>query len=566
MLRGRISAAARCCRATIANGCGVQTTCRRKQELGLISGKSLSFFQPRPYMATQSKAPVAERTVPRALRPLRYVGIPDSVLSWKPRLPSRNWSIFWVSVAAVSYLYYEDRRQCKKILDEYKDRVRGLSEDTMQPLEHPRKVLVYTAKYPGDNDYEKGLQFFKRYVKPVLVAAAVDYEIVSGTRYGNLARELRDRIHQRRRNLAGLESWTTNTTPGTELPSTLTPAQHLQRELDGGVVLVGRPALKEWAWALKEGWCTNIPTKAVDYDDRLATELAEDNAFDEVVPAEKQDESLNFVADEKDDTPSEASPVPTPGFLLPTQAGFKSISQQAMAWQRPPASGTAPVVAQTTSTEPEALLPPVSPIPAQPPICFVDYTNFIGWRNIPLKIGRFFNNRKEARIGAEAGLSIVLGTKRDAREFEPGSSGAVATEPPQGGDLDWGLQEETYYPKYAAKTVDGIYKERENFYEALRRELKATREISRGEREPTKSEQRSMPKTEIELRHDRFEKERQWRNSEQGYNIVKPDAGVQWDESWRGSLRVFRTRDAGESVPSRKQPDVEDQASAVAST
>mgnify|MGYP002723027810 FL=1 len=163
-------------------------------------------------MSTETKAPARpKRSVPPSLRPLVWLGIPESVLAWKPRLPSRNWCIFLASVAAVGYLYYDDRRQCKKILEEYKDRVRGLSEQSMHPLEQPRKVLVYTAKYPGDDNYDVGTIYFKRYVKPILVAAAVDYEILSGTSYGNLARELRNRIHDRRRNLAGLEPWTTNT-------------------------------------------------------------------------------------------------------------------------------------------------------------------------------------------------------------------------------------------------------------------------------------------------------------------------------------------------------------------
>ena len=233
-------------------------------------------------MSTETKAPAQpKRPVPPSLRPLVWLGIPESVLAWKPRLPSRNWCIFLASVAAVGYLYYDDRRQCKKILEEYKDRVRGLSEHSMHPLEQPRKVLVYTAKYPGDDNYDVGTIYFKRYVKPILVAAAVDYEILSGTSYGNLARELRNRIHDRRRNLAGLEPWTTNTVAGTSLPTTLSPAQFLQRELEGAVVLVGRPALKEWAWALKEGWGSSIPAKPVDYSEKLASELSEDGAFEE---------------------------------------------------------------------------------------------------------------------------------------------------------------------------------------------------------------------------------------------------------------------------------------------
>ncbi|KAL4400728.1 mitochondrial import inner membrane translocase subunit Tim54 [Malassezia pachydermatis] len=504
-------------------------------------------------MTTESKPTPPKRVVPSALRPLLWVGIPESVLAWKPRLPSRNWCIFWASVATVSYLYYDDRKQCKKILEEYKERVRGLSDGVMHPHEHPRKVLVYTAKYPGDDNYDVSAVYFKRYVKPILVAAAVDYEILSGTRYGNLARELRDRIHERRRNLAGLQPWTTNTAPGTALPTTLSPAEHLQRELDGAVVLVGRPALKEWAWALKEGWGTSIPVKPVDYDEQLSNTLSTDSAFDEedVAPAASS-VTPDVPLDEAND--EDGAPLPSSSsqsFMLPTQVGLMSMQKGAgfspAGIQGAHISTHANASTESAASEPE--LPPMLPIPAQPPLCFIDFTNMVGWRNIPNRIVRFFNRRADVRRGAEAGLSIVLGSKDDAREFEPGSVGAVRTEPPQGEDLDWGIGEEAYYPKSFDRTIEDIEKSRKTYYEDLKKELKASREIARGEREPTKAEKRLMPKTETELRHQRFEKEKQWRNSEQGYHILKPSSGVIWDENWRGSLRVLRPRSEEERVP-----------------
>lgn len=504
-------------------------------------------------MSSETKAPASpKRAVPASLRPLVWLGIPESVLSWKPRLPSRNWCIFLASIAALGYLYYDDRRQCKKIMEEYKDRVRGLSERSMHPLEQPRKVLVYTAKYPGDDNYDVGTIYFKRYVKPILVAAAVDYEILSGTSYGNLARELRNRIHERRRNLAGLEPWTTNTVAGTSLPTTLSPAQFLQRELEGAVVLVGRPALKEWAWALKEGWGTSIPVKPVDYSEKLASELSEDSAFEEE-PEEQEMGPPSSIDNTDESTAPTVSAAPGQGFALPTQIGLHSLQGRPFS----PMVPTQPVASQTkTSKAPlsEQSLPPVSPIPAQPPICFVDFTNLVGFVNIPRRITRFFYRREDVRQGAEAGLRIVLGTKNDAREFEPGHPDTISREPPQGNDLDWGLKEESFYPNSFSKTLENVKRWRENYYTELRKELKASREIARGIREPSKAEKRDMPRSEIELRSQRFDKEQMWRNTEQGFRILDPHAGVEWDESWRGSLRVLRDRPADERIPRKEQP------------
>ena len=45
-----------------------------------------------------------------------------------------------------------------------------------------------------------------------------------------------------------------------------------------------------------------------------------------------------------------------------------------------------------------------------------------------------------------------------------------------------------------------------------------------------------------------------WRNTEQGFKILDPHAGVEWDESWRGSLRVLRDRPDDERIPRKEQP------------
>lgn len=499
----------------------------------------------KPAQGPSAVPPKPERVVPSALRPLLWMGIPKGVLTWKPRLPSRNWSIFWVTLSTGSLLYYEDRRQCKKILEEAKERVRGLAEEPMEPNQWPRKVLVYTAKYPGDDDFEVGALYFRKFVKPVLVAAAVDYEIVSGTRHGGLARKLRDGIHERRRNLAGLEPWPSMATPGAPLlPFMPSPTEQLQRELDGGVVLVGRPALKEWGWAMKQGWNTSIPSTKVDYDEQLASALSEDNTFEEV-PAESTPPADTAGQEEEPAAPSN-------GFALPSQAGMHSLPRPgavpygAMNTLKPGAPATPAPAADAPQ------LPAVDAIPAQPPICFVDFTNMVGWRNIPRRIGHFFNHRADVQRGVDAGLSIVLGSKSDARDFEAGSGGhPVPLEPPQGGDLDWGLAEERFYPKRFAKTLTDMASRRETFYNELRTELKASREILRGEREPTKAERREMPRSEVELREKRFSNERDWHNLEEGYNMLVPTVGVSWDETWRGFLRVFVPRAPEDAVPRR---------------
>lgn len=96
---------------------------------------------------------------------LRYTGIPPSWLDKRPKLPSRNWLIFLSVTSSVIGLYVYDRRQCKKIRQSYVDKVQHLSEIPVDPFESPRKVTVLGAKWPGDEDYDQSIKYFRKYVK-----------------------------------------------------------------------------------------------------------------------------------------------------------------------------------------------------------------------------------------------------------------------------------------------------------------------------------------------------------------------------------------------------------------
>ncbi|EST05075.1 Mitochondrial import inner membrane translocase subunit Tim54 [Kalmanozyma brasiliensis GHG001] len=526
--------------------------------------------------AAAAKPPkLPPREIPAVLRPLEFMGIPKSVLAWKPRLPSRNWSIFLVTVGTLSYLYYDDRRQCRLIREDYIDKVKHLSNAPMKPGEWPRKITVYATRSPGDDDYDKALRYFKKYVKPVLVAAGIDWEVTNGTRHGGLARELQSKIQERRRKLLGLEPWLDEVAAISQTPFSLTPQQELQREIDGGLVLVGRPAYKEWAWALKNGWSAPLEVMKRDRDDELAQVLAEDHAFDEL-PAEpsssstaesssaspasefldEKDRALAALAESGGEEDGAGAPLPSrfgsgANKLGASPYNLGSGPNAFNGMMGPSPAAAAQAEKQRVKSEAEAaaarldprLLEPPAQIPAQPPICFVDFSNLVGWRNIPLRMYQFFRQRDKVRHGAEIGLTLVYGTKETAREFQAGREGTfvgqVAEVPPQGGDLDWGLETEERYPPYFLKSEKNLAEARESYYKALPKHLKDARDLARGLREQSKIEKNDPSKTESELREERFKKEKEWRNAEMGFEIVRPSKGVEWDERFRGSLRVF---------------------------
>ena len=106
-------------------------------------------------------------------------------------------------------------------------------------------------------------------------------------------------------------------------------------------------------------------------------------------------------------------------------------------------------------------------------------------------------------------------------------------------DLDFDRQSESYYQKSTSAFLQNIEKQREEYYKALPGKLETARALARGEREPTKEEQANPPPTEVELRAERLKKEARWRNDEEGWKFVRPEAPVAWDERFRGALGVF---------------------------
>jgi mitochondrial import inner membrane translocase subunit TIM54 len=100
---------------------------------------------------------------------LRFTGVPPSWLEKRPKLPSRNWLIFITLVSSIAGLYVDDRRKSRNIREEYMAKVSHLAEEPLGTQDWPRKVTVYSCRYPEDQDHERSMKYFKKYVKVSLV-------------------------------------------------------------------------------------------------------------------------------------------------------------------------------------------------------------------------------------------------------------------------------------------------------------------------------------------------------------------------------------------------------------
>ncbi|CAE6450382.1 unnamed protein product [Rhizoctonia solani] len=475
---------------------------------------------------------------------LRYTGIPPSWFQKRPKLPSRNWLIFWGVLGSITSLYIYDRRTAKRIKHEYCEKVRWRSEEKINPLDLPRKVRVYACRWPGDDDHNRSMKYFRKYVKPILVAAAVDFEMVNGNRHGGLARSIADKIKTQRREALPsdhpLRKDAQNST--IPLPSTLSPLQQREREIQGGTLIVGRHTLKEYFHGLRLGWSEGL--NEVDREELLARQLASDGILDEP-------ETQELLA-EKDDSK------PLTGTSLASSGPKSPLFSHVITQPTKPATSKPPTLPQTHRLDELPAIP--HEIPPQPPLLLLSFKNLIGFRYIPHMIADFFNERERAKAGAEAAYTLIEGHTRDFAppRHEDGSEYLSSHSPAemegletladslpkfesQGGDLDFDIEQERYIPKSYNKTPKEIADARKKYYEALPGKLVVARTLARGEREPTKEEREHPPPTEVELTTERFKKELKWREELDGWKLLRAGSGVDWDSRLASVLRVYRS-------------------------
>jgi import inner membrane translocase subunit TIM54 len=80
---------------------------------------------------------------------------------------------------------YYDKWQTKKNRQKWCDLVAHKSEETLDAHSMPRRLTVYLAAPPGDG-LRAAREHFHEYVKPVLVAAAMDWDVVEGRKEGDV--------------------------------------------------------------------------------------------------------------------------------------------------------------------------------------------------------------------------------------------------------------------------------------------------------------------------------------------------------------------------------------------
>lgn len=352
--------------------------------------------------------------------------------------------------------------------------------------------------------------------QPYLVAAGIDYTQPSAPLHGSITRQVHAAILLQRRQALGLAP----TAMPLSLPGVLDPAEVKRREVESGVVLVGRASMKEYLEGLRRGWEGGVDEW--EWEKEVEKTLAHDGVFDE--PKNVADAAIDAI--DAIDTAVVDSNVETA--TTATAAAPKS-SFAFLSRPSPPAPGTpAPVT-------PAHLHPPPSPLPPTPPVLLLPFTNHLGFLQLPYMILDFFNERAKVRQGAQSALALIEGPVTDMHSDDAGH---------------WDEKSESWYNKTARQLPDRLQKARTEYYESIKSRIDLARAYENGDREMTDEEKKANKVERIQdIEAERLKKELRWRGSEEGWEIVKPETPATWRDNWEGWLKMYQVpEDAKEAL------------------
>jgi import inner membrane translocase subunit TIM54 len=291
--------------------------------------------------------------------------------------------------AAITY----DRRQKRRAQQKWADLVAHISKETLPIEQNRRKLTVFLSAPPGDG-LRSAREYFIEYVKPVLVSAALDYEVIEGRKEGDVRAGLAEKIREHRRQ-AGEQS-TVVQEPSKELIIAETRRRMGVTDEPGplGDIVIGRHTWKEYIRGLHEGWLgpldpppppPELPTETPNPVN--ASEVPADiPAAESSESSENPDSSSAFVPEEKLTEPEkekekEKPKGPTPAYISTVDYSSRNL----------PA---------TIPASFEASLP-------------VPFPHLLGFLNTPIRIYRYLTKRYLAdAVGQQVAAAVLASASR----------------------------------------------------------------------------------------------------------------------------------------------------------
>ncbi|KAL8808630.1 MAG: hypothetical protein Q9223_003960 [Gallowayella weberi] len=368
--------------------------------------------------------------------------------NFRLKLPSRNWLIFLSVTGSFTTAILYDRYHKKRAQQRWCNLVSHIAKEPFPSTQMPRRITVFLSAPPGDS-LRAAREHFHEYVKPVLVAGALDWDVIEGRREGEVRAGLAEKIRKRRKRHGEVPAESAEGEAAEESKDLIQELRSTTgvKEWEGlqGDLVLGRHTWKEYIRGLHEGWLgpldpppdplqTSSPGKASPApieeppparDASLSSDSPQ--SVDDAAPTSESGATPTEQpkpAEDKDDKPKQ--PVPRPPYI-PTSA-YSSV--------------------HISPSTPEVL----------PPTAVLPLPNLLGFLNTPIRIYRFLNRRYLAdETGREVAALVLASHIRAWDEPTPSASEANSQEFFQGGqgravtsgapDDEAVFTEKTWYPE-----------------------------------------------------------------------------------------------------------------------
>ncbi|KAF1946116.1 hypothetical protein EJ02DRAFT_394867 [Clathrospora elynae] len=378
---------------------------------------------------------------PRPPNPVwRMMGLPN----FRFKLPSRNWMIFLSITGSWTAAVMYDRREKKRIQKKWAKVVEHIAQEPLDTHQLPRKLTVFLSAPPADG-LVSARDHFHEYIKPILVAAALDWDAIEGRREGDVRAGLAERIRKLRKKSG---------------ESSTEPIEHgLEEELEGlrqragvsewtgpgGDIIVGRHTWKEYIRGLHEGWLGPL-----DVPPTAETPVEAPPAAIEPVPTSNESTTDALTTSAATD---DASPTATPEAPKPEEAEKPAEEKSKKKKQPPPFITTAEYENAGLSRNCPQALGPAAIIP---------FPHLLGFFNFPIRMYRFLNRRQAADVIGRETAAAVLGVYRP---FETAGETSSTSDKDGHSSAQWEQQrllahEEPEWHKTTRKREEGETKER----------------------------------------------------------------------------------------------------------
>lgn len=280
--------------------------------------------------------------------------------------------------------------------------VAHLSKESLPIEQTRRQVTVYLEASPGDS-LRGARDHFREYVKPVLVAASLDYNIIEGRMQGDIRAKTAERIRKSRRRAGEPRTAEEEYVVEDVIDEARAKMGVVEEPGPKGDLVIGRHTWREYIRGLHEGWLGPIdpPTPPAPAIEKTAATPSGGSGMDakeskDTLPESESSEAKE--SPENKDKPEENPETPKPSgptlaYIAPSDYSSQNLPR------------TMPELFETSAPLPFPVL--------------------LGFLNFPIRLYRYLRKRYLAEeVGREVAAFVLASSERPYRdERASGDSG-----------------------------------------------------------------------------------------------------------------------------------------------